>query len=141
MPSRSANFLEMMRVRVHFGLLLALLGSCWPTRQRFQRSTRAATAGFAGNGGGHAALRAGSDGCRRSLTWRPIWPAFRALVVSTETMSAENYRILGIVQSDAAWLNPAQEDNYYIAAAFCPGPARWPPRSTSCGRRQTLVLR
>lgn len=46
--------------------------------------------------------------------------AFRALVVSTETMSAENYHILGIVQSDAAWLNPAQEDNYYIAAAILP---------------------
>ncbi|HCZ15350.1 MAG TPA: hypothetical protein DHV85_12305 [Candidatus Accumulibacter sp.] len=46
--------------------------------------------------------------------------AFRALVVSTEAMSAGNYRILGIVQSDAAWLNPAQEDNYYIAAAILP---------------------
>lgn len=44
----------------------------------------------------------------------------RALVVSTESMHAENYRILGIVQSDAAWLNPAQEDNYYIAAAILP---------------------
>ncbi len=45
---------------------------------------------------------------------------FRALVVSTEAMSAENYRILGIVQSDAAWLNPAHEDNYYVAAALLP---------------------
>ncbi len=45
---------------------------------------------------------------------------FRALVVSTETMSAENYRILGLVQSDAAWFNPAHEDNYYIAAAILP---------------------
>lgn len=45
---------------------------------------------------------------------------FRALVVSTETMQAENYRILGIVQSDAAWLNPAHEDNYYLAAAILP---------------------
>jgi hypothetical protein len=45
---------------------------------------------------------------------------FRALVVSTEAMSAENYRILGIVQSDAAWLNPAHEDNYYLAAALLP---------------------
>lgn len=44
----------------------------------------------------------------------------RALVVATESMDAENYRILGIVQSDAAWLNPAQEDNYYIAAAILP---------------------
>lgn len=45
---------------------------------------------------------------------------FRALVVSTETMSAENYRILGLVQSDVAWFNPAHEDNYYIAAAILP---------------------
>lgn len=45
---------------------------------------------------------------------------FRTLVVSTETMQADNYRILGIVQSDAAWLNPAHEDNYYLAAAILP---------------------
>lgn len=46
--------------------------------------------------------------------------AFRALVASTERMDRENYRILGIVQSDVAWLNPAHEDNYYIAAAILP---------------------
>jgi hypothetical protein len=45
---------------------------------------------------------------------------FRALVASTENMGPENYRIQGIVQSDAAWLNPAHEDNYYIAAAILP---------------------
>lgn len=45
---------------------------------------------------------------------------FRALVATTETMSAENYRIQGVVQSDAAWLNPAHEDNYYIATAILP---------------------
>ena len=45
---------------------------------------------------------------------------FRALVASTEKMTAENYRILAIVQSDLAWLNPAHEDNYYIAAAILP---------------------
>lgn len=45
---------------------------------------------------------------------------FRALVVSTETMQPDNYRILGRVQSDAAWLNPAHEDNYYIANAILP---------------------
>ena len=45
---------------------------------------------------------------------------FRALVASTERMNAENYRILGIVQSDLSWLNPAHEDNYYIAAAILP---------------------
>ncbi len=45
---------------------------------------------------------------------------FRALVASTEKMDRENYRILGIVQSDVSWLNPAHEDNYYIAAAILP---------------------
>ena len=45
---------------------------------------------------------------------------FRSLVASTERMDADNYRILGIVQKDLAWLNPAHEDNYYIAAAILP---------------------
>ncbi len=45
---------------------------------------------------------------------------FRALVASTETMQAANYAILGRVQSDASWFNPAHEDNYYIAAAILP---------------------
>ncbi len=45
---------------------------------------------------------------------------FRALVVSTEALDRDAYRILGIVQSDTAWLNPAHEDNYYIAAAILP---------------------
>lgn len=45
---------------------------------------------------------------------------FRALVASTEHMERENYRVQGIVQSDIAWLNPAHEDNYYIAAAILP---------------------
>jgi hypothetical protein len=45
---------------------------------------------------------------------------FRALVASAETMTRDNYRIQAQVQSDAAWLNPAHEDNYYIAAAILP---------------------
>jgi len=45
---------------------------------------------------------------------------FRALVASTENMTSGNYRILGIVQSDISWFNPAHEDNYYIAAAILP---------------------
>lgn len=45
---------------------------------------------------------------------------FRALVASTDTMGPDNYRIQAVVQSDAAWLNPAHEDNYYIAAAILP---------------------
>lgn len=44
----------------------------------------------------------------------------RALVVVTEKMSPEEYRVLGKVQADASWLNPAHEDNYYIAAYILP---------------------
>lgn len=46
--------------------------------------------------------------------------AIRALVVSTDKMRPEQYRILGKVQEDVSWLNPAHEDNYYIAAAILP---------------------
>jgi hypothetical protein len=46
--------------------------------------------------------------------------AIRALVVETSKMRPEDYRILGKVQEDASWLNPAHEDNYYIAAAILP---------------------
>jgi tetratricopeptide (TPR) repeat protein len=45
---------------------------------------------------------------------------FRALVASTERMKADNFKIQGRVQQDVAWLNPAHEDNYYIAAAILP---------------------
>lgn len=45
---------------------------------------------------------------------------FRALVASPEKMTEDGLRILGIVQTDLAWLNPAHEDNYYIAAAILP---------------------
>jgi tetratricopeptide (TPR) repeat protein len=46
--------------------------------------------------------------------------AIRALVVSTDKMKAEDYSILAKVQEDVSWLNPAHEDNYYIAAAILP---------------------
>jgi hypothetical protein len=46
--------------------------------------------------------------------------AIRALVVSTDKMRPEDYAILAKVQSDVSWLNPAHEDNYYIAAAILP---------------------
>lgn len=45
---------------------------------------------------------------------------FRALVASIETMKAEDYALQARIQVDAAWLNPAQEDNYYIASAILP---------------------
>jgi hypothetical protein len=44
--------------------------------------------------------------------------AVRALVVSTDKMRPEEFRILGKVQEDISWLNPAHEDNYYIAFAM-----------------------
>ena len=46
--------------------------------------------------------------------------AIRALVVATDKMRPEDYRILGKVQEDASWLNPAHEDNYYTATAILP---------------------
>lgn len=46
--------------------------------------------------------------------------AVRALVASTEAMAEGNYEVLAQVQRDAAWLNPAHADNYYIAAAILP---------------------
>jgi len=44
----------------------------------------------------------------------------RALVTETVKMQPDEYKILGRVQADASWLNPAHEDNYYIAAAILP---------------------
>jgi hypothetical protein len=46
--------------------------------------------------------------------------AIRALVVSTEKMKPEDYAVLAKVQTDVSWLNPAHEDNYYIAFAILP---------------------
>lgn len=46
--------------------------------------------------------------------------AIRALIVATEKMRPEDYRILGKIQTDASWLNPSHEDNYYTAAAILP---------------------
>jgi len=42
----------------------------------------------------------------------------RAMVVATDRMQPEEYRILAKVQEDVSWLNPAHEDNYYIAFAI-----------------------
>jgi tetratricopeptide (TPR) repeat protein len=46
--------------------------------------------------------------------------AIRALVTETAKMHPDEYKILGKVQVDASWLNPAHEDNYYIASAILP---------------------
>lgn len=48
------------------------------------------------------------------------WAAIRALVTETSKMGPEDFRVLGLVQRDASWLNPAHEDNYYIATAILP---------------------
>ncbi len=45
---------------------------------------------------------------------------FRVLVASTERMRAEDFSVQAKLQKDLAWLNPAHEDNYYIAAAILP---------------------
>jgi hypothetical protein len=45
---------------------------------------------------------------------------FRALVVETRKMEQDDYRVLAKTQVDVSWLNPAHEDNYYIAAAILP---------------------
>lgn len=41
----------------------------------------------------------------------------RAMVVATDKMQPDEFRILAKVQEDVSWLNPAHEDNYYIAFA------------------------
>jgi hypothetical protein len=45
---------------------------------------------------------------------------FRVLVAATERMTADDYAVQARLQRDIAWLNPAHEDNYYIAAAILP---------------------
>lgn len=44
----------------------------------------------------------------------------RVLVADTQNLSPEGFALLGKIQSDVAWLNPANEDNFYIAAAILP---------------------
>lgn len=45
---------------------------------------------------------------------------FRTVVAAPERMSADEFAVLAQAQIDIAWLNPAHEDNYYIAAAILP---------------------
>lgn len=45
---------------------------------------------------------------------------FRVLVAATEKMTTADYATQGRLQEDLARLNPAHEDNYYIAAAILP---------------------
>lgn len=46
--------------------------------------------------------------------------SIRALITETAKMQPDEYRVLAKVQVAASWLNPAHEDNYYIAAAILP---------------------
>lgn len=43
---------------------------------------------------------------------------FRTFVVATERMTPSEYKVLASVQQDVSWLNSANEDNYYLAAAI-----------------------
>ncbi|QNM97381.1 hypothetical protein [Chitinimonas koreensis] len=43
-----------------------------------------------------------------------------AVTIGTDHLDPLTAKALGRVQTDAAWLNPAHEDNYYIAAAVLP---------------------
>ena len=42
---------------------------------------------------------------------------FRALTVSTDNLQPDRFAVQARVQSDAAWMNPFHEDNYYLSAA------------------------
>lgn len=44
----------------------------------------------------------------------------RVLVAETARMKKEDYAVQATLQRDVAWLNPAHEDNYYIAANILP---------------------
>ena len=46
--------------------------------------------------------------------------SIRALITESAKMHPDEYLILGKVQVDASWLNPAHEDNYYTASAVLP---------------------
>lgn len=44
----------------------------------------------------------------------------RALVADVQHMTPDEFALQARIQEDVAWLNPAHEDNYYIAAAVLP---------------------
>jgi tetratricopeptide (TPR) repeat protein len=45
---------------------------------------------------------------------------FRATIVAIQSLNSSDYPILAKIQDDASRLNPAQEDNYYIAQGILP---------------------
>jgi hypothetical protein len=46
--------------------------------------------------------------------------SIRALVVATEKMTPDQYKVLAKVHEDVSWLNRGHEDNYYIATNILP---------------------
>lgn len=54
----------------------------------------------------------------------------RALIADTARMQPDQYKVLAKVQVDASWLNPAHEDNYFIAAAILPWNGQVDPAQT-----------
>lgn len=44
----------------------------------------------------------------------------RVLVAETQNMKGDDYAVQARLQDDVSWLNPAHEDNYYIAANLLP---------------------
>lgn len=46
--------------------------------------------------------------------------AIRVLVAETQHMKADDFAVQARLQDDVSWLNPAHEDNYYIAANLLP---------------------
>lgn len=46
--------------------------------------------------------------------------AVRGQITDTSKMARDEFKVLSLVQQDAAWLNPYHEDNYYSAAAILP---------------------
>jgi hypothetical protein len=64
--------------------------------------------------------------------------AIRALITETAKMRPDEYKILAQVEVDASWLNPAHEDNYYIASAILPWNDQVDPAQTVL-RRASLA--
>ncbi len=47
--------------------------------------------------------------------------SIRALVADANRMTPDQIELLAKVHEDAAWMNPANEDNYYVAIRFKEG--------------------
>lgn len=63
--------------------------------------------------------------------------AIRALIADPALMQPGEFAALGQAQDDVAWLNPAHEDNYYIAAAILPWYGQLPAAQSILARAAT----